>query len=183
MIGIAAHAGLVYQMSESGQWCGICVATAAVAAALLAVRLARESWRDEWQDILGSLALILPAVNIGLLVAFAVVGVFGNVAMARASQEAQVTVFESPGCPHCRELDERTLKPLADRYGPWLAIKKEDASAFPVRVTPTIVVRGPKESLVLEGFRDLETLEHAMRKTGIALQQRQEQTGAGGRKP
>lgn len=144
----AVHAALVMVMIHHRDLCGWCLASAGVSLPLLVLSTEGDA-RPPWKWGIEFLSLVLVA----LAAANLAVGPAPRV--PDSSSEPEIVVFRSERCPRCLEF-ERDVLPRIPREWRVTILQADDYSY--VRVTPTIVVRGPSGSRVFEGAPSLETL-------------------------
>lgn len=149
----AVHLALVMTMIRRQEWCGLCLACAALSLPLLFLSMVGDE-RPAWKWGIEFLPLVL--------VAFAAVTALlpPPPAFAPAPSKPEVLVFRSGRCPRCVEFEKHVLPKLP----PDLKVTLLDADAFDyIRATPTVVVRTPSGNRVFEGAPPVEAILEALR--------------------
>lgn len=194
VIAASVHAGLVYHMADTGLWCAACLFVAMIAFCLVGFRLFKRFKATAW-----SLAFVFPLANVFLRLSLAALAFFAQLAvtqdservMARAesyqplgssgadsikqdqlglSGTGAIILYEDPHCPHC-QLFHREVEPEINRhFGKGLPIISRQASNYPIAYTPTIVLRGPGGSDVIQGLPPAQVLIQRMEAVGIRPQ-------------
>ena len=141
----AIHLWLVVAMIRRDSICPLCIAAAAGAVALMALSIAGDA-RPFWRWIL-EFACIL------------VVAAAASAHLEPAARPPQVlasatqcVIYRNAHCPYCLQLENQVLPEVRRRAGEFQVVFLDASEYEFVRVTPTVLVRGPKGQKVFEGL-------------------------------
>jgi hypothetical protein len=164
LFGAGVHAALVAQMGVQGRFCGVCLAAAAVSAALVGISIACD------RANLGRLAIIAPAA--ALLAALGL-SAAPPPSPAAASGGVGVRIYIQPDCPYCERLRKEIVPEIVKEFGTRVRIEYRSADDLPgIRRTPTLILdpgRAESRPRIIEGLPTLERLRGAIRDLAVSL--------------